>query len=96
MYKSSSRNQYVFILYYYNGNAIISRALKSRRAEHIRKTWENCYTVITRHINTIKLHILDNEASHSLKAAMADNQMEYKLVPSDDYCHNTAERAIQK
>ena len=69
-YQSSRGSQYIFILYDYDGNAILSKAIKSRSANDIKDAWEYCNSVVTKYGNEIKLHVLDNEASAVLKEAL--------------------------
>ena len=94
-YQSSRGNQYIFILYDYDGNAILSKAIKSRSAKHIKEAWEYCNAIVTKHGNEVKLHVLDNEASATLKEALRKNNITYQLAPPNQHRINAAERAIR-
>ena len=41
------------------------------------------------------LHILDNECSAEMKAAIADHQMKMQLVPPHDHRQNAAKKVVQ-
>ena len=41
--QSSQGNNYIFILYYYDSNSILSIPIKNRQAKYIAGTWKLCY-----------------------------------------------------
>ena len=42
-----------------------------------------------------EMHLLDNECSKEMRAAITGNYMKYQLVPLNDHRHNIAEKGIQ-
>ena len=78
-----------------DSDAILGEPMKNRTAgEMIR-----AYQVLIDRLNSTgifpKLHILDNECSTELKAAIKNNKMTFQLVPPHDHRRNIAEKAIQ-
>jgi hypothetical protein len=70
--QSSRGYQYVFILYEYDSNAILSKPLKTRQAMDITTAWTELHNKLRDNSFSPTLHILDNECSHVMK--------EYKLL----------------
>ena len=48
--KSSRVYQYIFVLYDYNSNSILTRPLKTRQASEINKAWTEYTFLTTRHL----------------------------------------------
>ena len=65
-YTSSRGSKYIFIMYDYDGNAILAESLISRQAREITNTWKCMYERITKHGHPTKHFILDNKFSHEL------------------------------
>ena len=94
-YTASRGAKYIYIMYDYDGNAILTEALKSRQAHEITNTWERMYEIITKHGHPIKHYILDNEFSHELKKALLKRNIEFQLAPPNTHKRNAAERSIR-
>ena len=92
---SSRGNQYLFVLYDYDSNAILSRAIKSRQGKVIADAYTSCYKELTQHGHEVKLFVLDNECSNDLRLAITKNGTKYELVPPHQHRRNAAERAIR-
>ena len=92
---SSRGNQYIVVLYNYDTNSIQTALTKTRNAAKIRDVTIRLLTKLTHSGNPTNLHIMDNEASDTLKAALLKHKIAYQLVPPHIHRRNTAERAIQ-
>ena len=94
-FKSSRGNQYIMILYDYDSNAILAKAVKTRQAKDLSDTWKQLYNDLTRNGHTTKTFIMDNECSSDMKNALKKYSLNYQLVPPDMHRRNAAERAIR-
>ena len=93
--KSSRGNQYIIICYDYDTNSIQAQLTKSRNAADIRDATLKMIEQLQRSGHPPKLHIMDNEASAIIKAALLKHKVKYQLVPPHLHRRNSAERAIQ-
>ena len=94
-HKSTRGNQYLFVLYDYDSNAILFEPLKTRQAHEITKAFNKIYTKLTQHTSEPRLYILDNECSNDLKLSILKNKGTYQLVPPHQHRQNAAEKAIR-
>ncbi len=92
---SQSGNQYIMVVYHSDSNLILMEAMRNRTECEIIAAYERIMKRTRKANLTIKKHILDNEASANYKEAIANNKVEYKLVPPNNHQQNQAERAIQ-
>ena len=92
---SSCGNNYVFIMYIYDANAIMSVALPDRRGSSIRNAWLTIYQKLQFNVYAPKLHILDNQCSTDIKDAFKRHNVEFQRIPPHQHRRNAAERAIQ-
>ena len=69
-HKSSRGNEYFFIMYDYDSNAILCEPLKNRQEKTITTAWENIHSQLTKHSQKTKKIVLENEFSAELKATM--------------------------
>ena len=92
---SSRGNQYIVVLYDYDTNSIQTALTKTRNAAEIRDVTIQLLTKLTQSGHPTNLHIMDNEASDTLKAALLKYKIAYQLVPPHIHRRNAAERAIQ-
>ena len=76
-YKSSRGNQYLMVLYDHDTNAILVRPTKTRNAAELRNVTMELLTILKDRGHPPKLHILDNEASDSLKHALIKHNIDY-------------------
>ena len=93
--KSSRGNEYILVAYHFNGNYIISRALKNRKAETITKTWQTINNMFTQAGVAPNAYVMDNVISSDFVAALTKNNTSFQLVPPHTHRRNLAERAIQ-
>jgi hypothetical protein len=94
-YKSAQGNQYIFVAFHVDGNAILVKGIKNRESEEITKAWQHINNRLKKANATPNLYIIDNEASKQLKGAMEKENIHYQLVPPHNHRANLAERAIQ-
>ena len=94
-YTSSRGSKYIYVMYDYDANAILTYPLKSRQAHEITSAWKTLHAQMTRHGHNISNFILDNECSGELRKALAKNSINFQLVPPDAHRRNAAERAIR-
>ena len=93
-YTSSRGSKYIYVMYDYDANPILTYPLKSRQAHEIVKAWTTLHAQMTRHGHPITNIILDNECSNELRKALQKNNIIFQLVPPDAHRRNAAERAI--
>ena len=88
-------NNYVFILYDYDSNAILAKAIPNRRGSTIKMAWEQIHKALQQNGYCPKLHIIDNECSEDIKASFRQHHVDFQRVPPHQHRRNAAERAIQ-
>ena len=93
--QSSRGHNYVFILYGYDYNAIVSVPLKNRQAKLIADAWQNFFSQLKDNGYTPDLHIIDNECSELLKNSFRKYNINFQRVPPHSHQQNSAEHAIQ-
>ena len=92
--QSSNGNKYIFVLYDYNSNCILTEPIHNRTATKLLRAYSKVQTLLKQRCFTPKLQRLDNEASTILKDYMHNQQIDFQLVPPHMHRRNTAERAI--
>ena len=93
--RSSSGNEYVLVAYHFDGNLVMGKALKNRRAETITATWQAMHTMFSVAGVAPNTYVMDNEISQEFITALTQNETKYQLVPPHTHRRNLAERAIQ-
>ena len=93
--KSSSGNQYIFLLYNYDSNTIHTRPLRSRKGSAIVEAFKSIYDMLVSRGLKPKLMKLDNEASFELQRMLTKNKVDFQLVPPHVHRRNAAERCIR-
>ena len=93
--KSCRGNCYIFIMYDYDSNAILSVALPDRRGSSIKTAWEHIFQRLQRNGYAPSLHLLDNECATDIKQAFTRHNVDFQRVPAHQHRRNAAERAIQ-
>ncbi len=91
---SSRGNNYIFVLYDYDSNAILATPIKSRQTQHLIQGYDFCYNLLKKAGIIPTLQRLDNEVSKELIASIESKHVEYQLANAHDHRHNLAERAI--
>lgn len=92
---SSRGNQYIFIMYDYDSNAILAEPIKNRTAGEIVRACTTLHDLLTQRGLQPKLHVMDNEASQSLQQAINSRDINFQLAPPHIHRRNAAERAIR-
>ena len=69
-HKSSRGNEYLFVLYDYDTDAILFEPLKNRQAKEITKAFDKCIEKLAKNLLPPKLYVMDNECSADLKLAI--------------------------
>ena len=93
-FQSSRGNNYLFILYDYDGNAILAEPIKNRQAGTIKAAWQKLHSRLKLSGNKPLLYIMDNECSRDLQKALHEESCSFQLVPPHVHRRNAAERAI--
>ena len=93
-HKSSRGNEYIYIVYDYDANAILAEAIPNRQARTITAAWERIRKRLTKNGHSFSHFVLDNEISEDLKAAFTKYEITFQCVPPHIHRRNAAERAI--
>ena len=92
---SSRGNNYIYVMYVYDCNTILTTATKNIRDKEMMRA----FTSLTGDLKTpgIKsgFHFMDNEESIALNLTMTTMKIKYQLVPPRNHRGNNSERAIQ-
>ena len=94
-WKSSTGNQYIFVLYDFDSNNIITSPVKNRTKGEIKQAYEKLLGKLKSAGLKPKLQRMDNEASDILKDYIQSEKIDFQLVPPHNHRRNLAERAIQ-
>ena len=93
--QSSQGNEYVFVLYDFDSNAIFSEPMRNRTGIEILRCYKKIYELLVSRGLRPQLHKLDNEASTVLKKFLINTGTDYQLAPPHIHRRNAAERAIR-
>ena len=92
---SSRGNKYIYLIYVYDCNSILTIATKNRSD----KDMIRYFTSLTEDLKTRGIHpgfhFMDNDASNVLKPTMTTMNIKYQLDPPSNHRENNAEREIQ-
>jgi hypothetical protein len=94
-HQSSRGNNYIFVAYNYDGNAILVEPIKNREADTIINTWTKIHKRLTNNGIATTHYILDNECSSAFKDTLRQHDITFELVPPHQHRRNAAERAIR-
>ena len=94
-YKSSSGNEYIYVMYDFDSNAIFGLPIKNRQAKTLATAWETLHQRLTIHGHPTKHFVLDNEIGAELKGALKKYNFSFELTPPHMHRRNAAERAIR-
>ena len=92
---SSTGNNYIFILYDYDSNAILAHPMPNRTATSILTAYKQLHGQLVTAGRRPKLQRIDNECSDALQQYMTSQNVSYQLVPPGIHRRNAAERAIR-
>ena len=93
--QSSKVNQYIFVLYHYDYNVILSELMQNRTDAEIFRAYAKLSNDLINRGMRPKLQILDNEASQSLQREIFTRHCNLQMVPPHMHRQNAAERAIR-
>ena len=74
-HKSSRGNQYLFVLYDFDGCVILAEPLKTRQSKEIAYVFTKSHERLTRHGLKVKIFVLGNELSNKLKKIHTQNRL---------------------
>ena len=94
-YVSTRGYKYIFVLYDYDSNAILTAPLQSRSANHIQTAWLNLHLKLNDKGLFPSMYIMDNEAASDIKQAILKHKLNYQLTPPNIHRINAAEGAIR-
>ena len=87
-------NQYLFVAYLYDRNAILVRAMKSRKDDDMVAAFKDILQYLEARNAKPTLNVMDNECSKTVKTFITQNEMNIQLVEAHNHRVNAAERAI--
>ena len=93
--RSYKGNQYIFLTYVYNANAILVRPMKSRAKEEQLEKIKEIYDYLKRKKFNPILHVMDNECSKLIQEHIQNSHVTLQLVEPNQHRVIAAERAIQ-
>eukprot|EP00957_Ditylum_brightwellii_P204856 15341097-Ditylum_brightwellii.AAC.1 len=93
LHKSSRENEYLYILYDFDANAILYEPIPNRQAKTLVDAWTRIHKKVSQHGHPTKHYVLDNEISEEFKAALVKYSKTFELIPLNIHCHNAAEQA---
>ena len=88
-------NNYFFVCYNYDSNAILVHPIKTREVESIIEAWGKCHSRLTGNGHITKRYVLDNECSAKFKDTLQHHEIDFEVVPPHQHRRNAAERAIR-
>ena len=88
-------NNYIFILYDYDSNAILAKVIPNQKGSTIQTAWEQIHKALQRNGYKPTLHIINKECSEDFKTAFRHHNVNFQRVPPHQHRRNAAERAIQ-
>ena len=92
---STRVHSYIFVMYIYNCNAIISESMRTCAEDDILTVFMTLLDNINTRGFQPDLLILDNEASQKFCKALEKYEIKYQLEPPGNHQTNNAERSIQ-
>ena len=82
-HKSSCGNQYIFVVYDHDSNAILAEPLKNRTAAEITRGWLAIDNRLKRHFNAPKLYILDKKSALQIQSSSREEGTQISVGPSE-------------
>ena len=86
--------KYILVLYNYDSNVILAKAMKTNKGQAITTAYEALHTELTKARITPILQYLDNETSIELIASIKKENLKFQLAAPHDHQFNPAERAV--
>ena len=94
-YCSSRGNEYIFIGYHYDANAILALPIPDRKATTLVPAWKELHARFAQAGMAPDTYIQDNEISRDMRECFQQENVQFHLVPPHNHRANAAERAIQ-
>ena len=94
-YVSKRGYKYIFVLYDYDSNAILTLPLKSGNSLEMKNAWITLHNKLIKNNITPKTYIMDKETNAELKQTILKYKINYQLTPPHIHQINAAERAIR-
>jgi hypothetical protein len=82
-------------VYHYKTNAILALPISGFSNKIIFAAYRQQYEMLESKGQVIRLNVMDNQASQTIKKFLTKNQCKLLLVEPHNHCVNAAERAIQ-
>eukprot|EP00957_Ditylum_brightwellii_P075266 5719439-Ditylum_brightwellii.AAC.1 len=79
-YKSSRGNKYLYVLYDFDANIILSEPIPNRQAKTPVEAWAKLYVAVSQHGHPIKHFVLDNKIGEEFKAALIKYKKTFELT----------------
>jgi hypothetical protein len=92
--RSFKSRQYIFVVYIYDLNAIIVRAMPSRTDAAMVKAFNEVISTLKIGGYTPTLNVMDNKCSAAVEAYIKSERIGIQMVPPHNHRVNAAERAI--
>ena len=86
--------KYILVLYDYDSNAILAKAMKTNKGQAITTVYEALHNELKKAGITPILQYLDNETSIKLIASIKKKNLKFQLAAPHDHRLNPAERAV--
>ena len=94
-YMSLEGNVCFFVVYHYESNAILGLPVKNMEDSTIYEAYKQQFEFLKSKGFTIKLNVMDNQASRQIKRFLTTQECNILLVEPHNHRVNAAERAIQ-
>jgi len=94
-YMSLEGNVCFFVVYHYESNAILGLPIPNMEDSTIFRAYKQQFDFLTSRGFTIKLNVMDNQASKQIKRFLTTQECDLLLVEPHNHRVNAAERAIQ-
>ena len=89
--RSYKGNQYIFLAYVYDANAILVRAMKNRTTESMLEAFQSVYDYLIKKNFKPKLHVMDNECSKVINTFIEnENNVTLQFVEPHEHRVNAA------
>ena len=93
--RSVQSMQYIFVCYAYEPNSILVRHMKDRSNKSFLASYKDVYEYLEGRGYKPTLNVTDNEFSKAVQNYVSSQDVNWKLVETDNHQVNAAERAIQ-
>ena len=77
--RSYSGQQYIFLAYVYDSNAILVRPMKNREKGSVIEAFKSIYNYLSERNFKPKLHVMDNEISKDIEQYITDQKTKFNL-----------------